>query len=1145
MYFNLAMVRHDKVPVKNSLTEFEKATRDGIIDEFLFKKYSIELCDILKGDSYFREKERQLMQKNTFYDQQLVRMINFPMPDALKQRFGISSDDGQGLPPTDLVKEALKQSVFKNVRLREVILQQHSQEPIKPGAQTEAEVSASSTQPYVDSSHHTSDQPSGVYLPSAPVQKKTPTHKQLSCNKVLIDGAPGVGKTTLTWKISKDWAAGLLFQEFILVVRISLRDLPENLQSIHEILPLGSDSQRRAIENDLLETSGHKVLFIFDGWDELSPLQRGKKSPLYRMILGELLPLSTIIITSRPYTSRSLQLPQLVPRHIELCGFTQEQIKFCIKNEFSSSDDADKLIQLLKVRTDILRLCYIPNNLSIVMHIFRTSQNTLPSTLTALYDLHIHSAKVRYVQNQYSDPETALGLRDESQFPSKVKELLSSVCEVALSGLQSSKFVFKESEINDINPLLAEGANTLGLMTAYKSFTPTHIVKTFQFIHGTIQEFLASKALLKFPTNLQQEFVLNNINSTRFRKMLTFIAGQAPISLLKTVLQFPLSHRSSLNIDRFLMLLHMVYEAQSPDLCKVFAQSFPYGSLILSSLVSADMPTISNFDVHMLQYLLEHSPMHWKMMESHEVPLENFLSSLISHSDLLVEEVHVNAFSSEGVYKYLAQSSFQRLKAIKLSLKCPLSENAHSVLTSLSNLSHLQVECHCQSSLDSAMNMANKCQYLQYLCIQVAKTTGESTLLSLTSPIPSRRADSFSLRCEGLEVTTEFIDSLCYELDVSDSIKQLCFDKCLFTSEQLCSIFNSIKSSLSIHTFHLNGIHTMNQKWSVNAVAALKEMIANSTSMMDLTLSHCCIDAPVAIAIAEALKQNQKLALLNLASNQNCGKTDALLKCTQATCLGVPSEEFLQVLSLSECGLKEHVKLLANILSSKNCRIKDLDISYNGIDEEGGNAIFWALANNLTVRVLNMKGNPLWLKDGTALNKMITENAVIEGLLLENCGLHVPAITSVADGISKNSTLTSLSLGVALRQTPMEGACSIAVAIGNNSSIQKLSLSAYVLENEGTEALAKALKENNSLVSLELYRCKFGSPNSLDSLIHSLYSHKSLQKIALPSINNVLQQVFSHYDRINWHRALNKLPYLQLIESGSHLTQLSVKRVLA
>ena len=41
--------------------------------------------------------------------------------------------------------------------------------------------------------------------------------------KVLMDGAPGVGKTTLTIKSCVDWAQGRLFMEYEMVILVSLR----------------------------------------------------------------------------------------------------------------------------------------------------------------------------------------------------------------------------------------------------------------------------------------------------------------------------------------------------------------------------------------------------------------------------------------------------------------------------------------------------------------------------------------------------------------------------------------------------------------------------------------------------------------------------------------------------------------------------------------------------------------------------------------------------------------------------------------------------------------------------------------------------------------------------------------------------------
>ncbi len=41
---------------------------------------------------------------------------------------------------------------------------------------------------------------------------------------ILIEGAPGSGKSTLSWDLCKRWGAGALFQEYEAVILVQLRD---------------------------------------------------------------------------------------------------------------------------------------------------------------------------------------------------------------------------------------------------------------------------------------------------------------------------------------------------------------------------------------------------------------------------------------------------------------------------------------------------------------------------------------------------------------------------------------------------------------------------------------------------------------------------------------------------------------------------------------------------------------------------------------------------------------------------------------------------------------------------------------------------------------------------------------------------------
>ncbi len=59
----------------------------------------------------------------------------------------------------------------------------------------------------------------------APVKLEDIFHIDQAERKViLIEGAPGSGKSTLSWDICKRWGAGELFQEYDVVILVHLRD---------------------------------------------------------------------------------------------------------------------------------------------------------------------------------------------------------------------------------------------------------------------------------------------------------------------------------------------------------------------------------------------------------------------------------------------------------------------------------------------------------------------------------------------------------------------------------------------------------------------------------------------------------------------------------------------------------------------------------------------------------------------------------------------------------------------------------------------------------------------------------------------------------------------------------------------------------
>ena len=87
---------------------------------------------------------------------------------------------------------------------------------------------------------------------------------------ILIDGAPGSGKSTLTVHICQQWGRGELFNEFTVVILVQLRDpRVQSAKSITDLLPCESRSMAEQAATEIMAVKGSGVLWILDGFDEL------------------------------------------------------------------------------------------------------------------------------------------------------------------------------------------------------------------------------------------------------------------------------------------------------------------------------------------------------------------------------------------------------------------------------------------------------------------------------------------------------------------------------------------------------------------------------------------------------------------------------------------------------------------------------------------------------------------------------------------------------------------------------------------------------------------------------------------------------------------------------------------------------------
>jgi hypothetical protein len=391
--------------------------------------------------------------------------------------------------------------------------------------------------------------------------------------KMLIDGAPGVGKTTLSRKVSRMWAEGEFLKEYWLVLLLHLRESAiSKAKGIDDFFYHEDSDLQRDVVKYIKERSGDGVLIIFDGFDELSSYERSEESLFLHIIEGKILPKCAMVVTSRPYGSRSL-LNLSIHRHIEILGFNDEQVKSCIKQKVKDEVKANELCRELKDRLDIASICQIPLNCSIMLYVYEQENYSLPRTLTGLYDLFIlHSVKrfIRRTQNS----RAADRLSYLNRLPDPSKDHFNSLCNVAFKGLAEDKLVFKRDEVEEYFPAnyceLDVDLPVLDLMTSSKSYNSRGGQDTYNFLHLTIQEFLGAYWVAQNFTDAEKvQFFQQHLWDIRFRMVRLFLSGL-------TELKFPDARSifsKDLGIPYNVHGCHLLYESGNSSIAKYVSEN--------------------------------------------------------------------------------------------------------------------------------------------------------------------------------------------------------------------------------------------------------------------------------------------------------------------------------------------------------------------------------------------------------------------------------------------------------------------------------------------------------------------------------------------------------------------------------------------
>ena len=351
--------------------------------------------------------------------------------------------------------------------------------------------------------------------------------------KVLVEGNGGMGKTTLCTMLTEEWAEGKILQQFNCLLLFPFREQSiSSAMSLSDLLKVlyGSERIRLSVANEFEDNEGKGVLIIADGWDELEEVKRSKQSFLYNLLFGDVLPLASVLLTSRPSASASLHNLPSVSRLVEVMGFNKKDIEEYIISEFKEPEKATGLLKQLRNNPLIQSVCSVPLNCVITCNLWHTLEQVLPPTMTELYSQIILNVVFRDLRKNFFQSEvvSVLSLSSFDSIPPELQPYWWRMCEFAFKALSEDKIVFSQEELADCFPVAISPANKLkcfGLLQSAHSLLPIGHCLSFHFLHLTFQEYLAALHLLTLPTEKQLEICRLYGTKSRFATVWKFFFG--------------------------------------------------------------------------------------------------------------------------------------------------------------------------------------------------------------------------------------------------------------------------------------------------------------------------------------------------------------------------------------------------------------------------------------------------------------------------------------------------------------------------------------------------------------------------------------------------------------------------------------------
>ena len=351
----------------------------------------------------------------------------------------------------------------------------------------------------------------------------------------LVEGSPGIGKTTFCLKLAYDWAHGKIpaecsFPKFEIVLLLKCRDIHEDIMETisEQLLPEDMEEKTKERLFDFIKDfhNQEKTLIILDGLDELP-----KDSERYvdKLLQRRILSFCYVLATSRQERGIDVRKKYGFDILLEIKGFTESDAFEYIRKHFNNigpmhSSKGENLVKEIKENTLLHALRNNPLNLLLLCVIYEDYEGNLPSSRSELYQVIVLCLLRRHCAKHNLEAP-----KDNSALEKQFEETILALGELAWLCLLSERYCFRDIELAQLERrykgLVCRDIGLVYKEESLRRLMPQH---EYYFLHKTFQEYLAAAFIAhKLRGNQLRLFERLSFHELvkKYREVFLFVSG--------------------------------------------------------------------------------------------------------------------------------------------------------------------------------------------------------------------------------------------------------------------------------------------------------------------------------------------------------------------------------------------------------------------------------------------------------------------------------------------------------------------------------------------------------------------------------------------------------------------------------------------